>query len=172
MKTALAQETRKTGHIADPTAKNLIVSDINLLNSILGSISLSSQPSELSAFSNWKSRRILYLTRLWSPLTFMDEFVLSTFDPVSRAVYISSTLRLSVARILALGSQKLLATYIFIFSCLIRWLVLEASTLAQKSIFSFTELVSSPWWVDLSCTVFGYYLVLKSLTATQNWFMH
>ena len=171
IKTALAQETKETGHLADPTARKLIVSDINLLNSILGSNSLSSQPSELSAFSNWKSRRILYLTRPRSPLTFMDEFVLSTFDPVSRAVYVSSTLRLSVARTLAFGSQNLLAAYMFISSCLIRWLVLEALSLAQKSFFSFTELAPRPWWVDLSCTLFGYYLVLKSLTVTQDWFM-
>lgn len=171
MKTALAQETKQTGHLADPTAQKLIVSDTNLLNSILASTLFSSLPSELGAFSNWKSQRILCLTRPQSTLTFMDEFVLSTFDPVSRAAYISSTLRLSVARTLAFGSQNLLAAYIFIATCSIRWVILEAFTLAQKNIVSFTELVSSPWWVDLCCTVFGYYLILKSLTATQEFFM-
>ncbi len=88
IKTALAQKPKKTGHLADPTAQRLIVSDIDLLNSILGATSFSSLPSELGAFSNWKSRQILTLTRPQSALTFMDEFVLWTFDPPSRAVYI------------------------------------------------------------------------------------
>ncbi|GAM35103.1 hypothetical protein TCE0_015r03147 [Talaromyces pinophilus] len=171
IKTALAQETKKTGHLADPTAQRLIVSDIDLLNSILGATSFSSLPSELGAFSNWKSRQILTLTRPQSALTFMDEFVLWTFDPASRAVYISSCLQLSVARTLAFGSQNILVAVVFIASCLIRWLILEASSLAHENIFSFIDLVSSPGWVNLACTVFEYYLVLQCLTATQNWFM-
>jgi hypothetical protein len=171
VKTALTQETKQTGHLADPTAQRLIISDIDLLYSILGSSSFSSLPSELSAFSNWKSRRILGFTRPQSTLTFMDEFVLSTFNPASRAVYIRSSFRLSVTRILACGSQNLVAAHIFFASCLARWLVLEASSLAQKNIFSFTEMISYPGWVALACTVFQYYFVLKSLAAFQNWFL-
>jgi hypothetical protein len=171
VKTAMAQETQQAGHLADPTAQRLIVSDTNLLSSILEHTSFSSPPSEIGAFSNRKSRWILLFTRPQSTITFMDEFVRSTFDPPSRAVYIFSSLQLSLARTLAFGSQNLLAIYMFIGSCLIRWLALEASSLAQKYIFSFTGPILNPGWVTSASTVLEYYLLLKCLTAVQNWFM-
>ncbi|EED12798.1 conserved hypothetical protein [Talaromyces stipitatus ATCC 10500] len=170
VKTALDQEAQQTGHIADPTAQRLIVSDTSLLKSILEYSSFSFHEEEAVTFSRWKLRQMLLLTRPKSTLTFMDIFILSSLEPRSCMTYMSSRLRLSAAHTLAADSQRLLSIYLFVASCLIRWSVLELFSRARVCIFSSTGL-HYPHWVTLASAVLEYCLMLKGLAVMQRWLM-
>ncbi|KAF7595183.1 hypothetical protein BBP40_006927 [Aspergillus hancockii] len=170
VRTAVAQETKPTGHIADPTAQRLIVSDLSLLVSILESASGKKDDASLHATSHRSYRtlrQILWWSRWNSAPTFMDDFALSSSKPYARAIYMSSTLRLLNAHKLAFGSQKLLEIQIFIASCLVRWLTLEGLLLWGSKI-SFTG--PDPQWTT-PIGIVGYLLGMRLLTETKNWLL-
>jgi uncharacterized PurR-regulated membrane protein YhhQ (DUF165 family) len=160
VKTALDQETQPTGLAADPTSRPLIVSDVPLLNSILAYNS--SQKSDATVSTSWKHRRMLSLTRPSSTLSFMDNFVLLSSSS-NLAVYVASSLQLSIARMMAFNSLTLLGIYVFA----LRWLALEC----LERILSSTGLDSYPEWAFLASTVFAYSLVLKGLGVMQKWIL-
>ncbi|OKL59688.1 hypothetical protein UA08_05019 [Talaromyces atroroseus] len=168
-KTALAQEIQPTGHIADPTAQRLIVSDITLLESILEYKSPFVHKSDPNVPSKWKLRKVLSLTRDNSTLSFMDNFVLSSSNAVPYTVYILSSLRLSAARRLAFNSQNILGVYVFVASCLIRWLALEALSVGRETVLPVLSLGLPPGWQNLAIAVVECFLALNCLTLIENW---
>ncbi|PTU22057.1 hypothetical protein P175DRAFT_0435761 [Aspergillus ochraceoroseus IBT 24754] len=168
-KTAIARETQPTGHVADPTAQRLIVSDPALLTSILESASSQKiQPLFQGGAlpPNRRPRQILALFRGKSSLTFMDEFALASSAASARAVYISSALRLLSARALAFRSQTLLGIYIFFAGCLMRWLVLEG-LLGWASKASASSLHMDLRWSALM-GITAYLVVMRLCTEMKN----
>ncbi|RDW84085.1 uncharacterized protein DSM5745_04411 [Aspergillus mulundensis] len=143
IKSGLIAETKMTGHTADPAARPLLVSDLDLLLEIVeSSLSISPPQSdtgdkgEVFGFGPLMAQWILRLSRCSRSRSrsFMDAFVLSStantntnrcLDPNSRGQYISTILRHSAARRVAFSSQRLLGIYTLICACLLRWTLLH-----------------------------------------------
>lgn len=173
-KTALAQETQPTRHFADPTAQPLIVSDHPLLASILESASSQKMnvSSHAEARPNWKLRQIFCWSRWCSAPTFMDDFALSCSDLSSRAVYISSCLRLSGARAFGFGYQTVFGIQTLAASCLIRWLVLEGLCLSVQWGSTFPSAnINHRWTALTSVGIVAYFLVMRLLATMGNWLL-
>ncbi|KAL4768011.1 hypothetical protein BDW60DRAFT_226024 [Aspergillus nidulans var. acristatus] len=124
IKTALEEETNPLGLDADPSASRLLVSNLDLLTSILKHPESRKQETSTHTASR-KQRIILSIARGASGLAFMDDFVLGHPTPSSRAVYISSVLCLCAAQKLAFGSQRLLMLLIFVADSAKTWFVLK-----------------------------------------------
>ncbi|KAL4904130.1 hypothetical protein BDW74DRAFT_185791 [Aspergillus multicolor] len=134
VKTALVAETKMTGHVADPTARRLLVSDLDLLLEIVDSSNISCKQDRGRSLGPSMGQRVLGLSRgMWNKSSFMDAFVFSSsstastrIHPLNREEYITSILRLSAAQKFAFSSQRLLNIYILIVSCLLRWTLLNS----------------------------------------------
>ncbi|PWY94639.1 hypothetical protein BO94DRAFT_421375, partial [Aspergillus sclerotioniger CBS 115572] len=121
IETALDTELQSTGLHADPSSQRLLVSDQALLASILGSPS--SQKTDTIKIRNSPPAFSWYQKSTISP--FMDDFVSTSSDPSSRAVYFTIATKQRLIDRFALGSETLLGIYTFLESCLLRWVVLE-----------------------------------------------
>ncbi|KAL2852057.1 hypothetical protein BJY01DRAFT_244673 [Aspergillus pseudoustus] len=165
---AIDQETKETGLPADPTSRPLIVSNIDLLFSILES-TLSEKAGLRAPSTLGKHRAILSLCR--GTGTFMDEFTLSSLDPYSRAMYMSAALRLSFARRFAFGSLRLLVVFSLVTSCLIRWSVLQRLSAGSGSLSlnGFALLELDPAWTRIAGVVLGYVCVITAFGGVKKW---
>ncbi|KAJ5902025.1 hypothetical protein N7495_002553 [Penicillium taxi] len=138
--TALAQETQPTGYVADPTSQRLLVSDVNLLISILEHALSEKARLSRHTLPSWSKRKFYYVLSLLRGscgLTFMDDFALSCSQPLSLRIYSVSAVRLSVAGTFCFGSLLLLGIYEFLASYIVRWLILDViSSWRSRDFFS------------------------------------
>jgi hypothetical protein len=167
IKTALEEETNPLGLDADPSASRLLVSNLDLLTSILKHPESRKQETSTHTASR-KQRIILSIARGPSGLTFMDDFVLGCPTPSSRAVYISSVLCLCAAQKFAFGSQRLLMLLIFVADSAKTWFVLKGvAAISRRYTYSLLpagNLGFDSQFAVLAGTVVGYFLVLKGMT--------
>ncbi|KAL4915363.1 hypothetical protein BDW62DRAFT_212725 [Aspergillus aurantiobrunneus] len=175
IKTALLHETQQTGDTADPTAQRLLVSDLTFLISILKCVCPECdpciQPRPKLNPKQWKSQTLLRLVRGSTAPSFMGEFVLAVVDPSYRAVYVSSVVRLSAARRLAFSSQGLLRVYVFLASCLLRWVALEAVLGVSWDVAVYSGLHKFSFWTTGSLGLLGYVAILRVLSIIKTWLL-
>ncbi|KAJ6006374.1 hypothetical protein N7451_004318 [Penicillium sp. IBT 35674x] len=170
MKTALAQETKPTGLVADPSSQRLIVSDSALLDSIIHSEScqkLHHPSNDAHTTPSWRMRLVLFWCRGNSASTFMDRYVLFSSTQGSRATYASCLLRLSSAKKLAFGSQSLLGYYRFFASFLTGWVILGSLSILKLQFLSMK--VDTSWSLLIDCV--GYLFIVRIFGLMKGWFL-
>ncbi|KAJ0418749.1 hypothetical protein BJY00DRAFT_287319 [Aspergillus carlsbadensis] len=165
---AIEQETKETGLPADPTSRPLIVSDVELLLSLLRSALSEKVDLRDSSTSPQKHRTILSVCR--GTPTFMDEFALSLLNGSSRSVYVAACLRLSLSRRLAFGSLRLFGLLTSVTGLLLRWMVLRGLSFASSKFFlDVAGLGLDPRWTGVAGLLLGYGCVTTALGAVKNW---
>ncbi|KAL2786486.1 hypothetical protein BJX66DRAFT_328544 [Aspergillus keveii] len=169
VRSAIEQETKETGLPADPTSRPLIVSDVELLLSVLESAPSGNVGLNLSISASQKQKTLLSICRRTS--TFMDEFALSILDPACRAVYMSACLRLSFSRRLAFGSLRLFAVYTSIASLLLRWILLDGLSFVCVEISpgALARLDLDPRWTGIAGILLGYGFMITAVGLLKNW---
>jgi hypothetical protein len=169
VRSAIEQETKETGLPADPTSRPLIVSDVELLLSVLEPAPSGKVGLNLSISASQKQKTLLSICRRTS--TFMDEFALSILDPVCRTAYTGACLRLSLAKRLAFGSLCLFAVFTSIAPLLLRWILLDGLSFVCVKISpgALAGLDLDPRWTGIAGILLGYGFMITAVGLLKNW---
>ncbi|KAL2849675.1 hypothetical protein BJX68DRAFT_255383 [Aspergillus pseudodeflectus] len=169
VRSAIEQETKETGLPADPTSRHLIVSDADLLLSVLESGAYEKADLCESSTASQKHSTMLSICRGTS--AFMDEFALSILDPSSRTVYMAASFRLSMARRLAFGSLRLFRIFSSVAALVSQWLLLDGLSFVCGK-FAVDKLTGShldPWWTGTAGMLLGYGSAIRAVNALKKW---
>jgi hypothetical protein len=169
VRSAIEQETKETGLPADPTSRHLIVSDVDLLLSVLESGAY--EKADLSESSTAPQKHSTMLSICRGTSAFMDEFALSILDPLSRTVYMAASFRLSMARRLAFGSLRLFVIFSSVAALVSHWLLLDGLSFVcgKIAVDKLTGSHLDPRWTGTAGMLLGYGSAITAVNALKKW---